>query len=334
MQALKAVAAFSRKTGDFASLSCVDLRVLALTYSLEVLVKGNAAHLRTEPKRIVPAGSGAKSGGNGIPSKATKQQEPSIEGFGAEPSDASKGVGGYDEEEVIEYEEEEDDDEEEEEEEEEENLEKEELQREVEQTLDESTVGSEELVIEERQFADLKLTVAAEVREMSEGASAVNSGGLSRSPPIPTTGFSWADAVKKAPIALAPMPSSSSRTQAKGVIPVVNVAGSTMDKAKEDMEWPVQVHKPEKPIQRDHTSRFLGASVAAASSDTRGADDDDGQGWINTCNIGSVKGMGGGFPGKAISCVGDKIEEAGIAVGCITTDFAMQNVLLQVRCSY
>lgn len=43
------VVEFSKKTGDFPTLSKVDLKVLALAYMLEVEAKGSAAHLRTEP---------------------------------------------------------------------------------------------------------------------------------------------------------------------------------------------------------------------------------------------------------------------------------------------
>jgi len=48
---LKKVTEFSRKTGDFVSLSRVDLKVLALTYMLEKEANG-VEHLRTEPKRL------------------------------------------------------------------------------------------------------------------------------------------------------------------------------------------------------------------------------------------------------------------------------------------
>lgn len=44
-----AVVEFSKKTGDFPTLSKVDLKVLALAYMLEVEVKGSATHLRTDP---------------------------------------------------------------------------------------------------------------------------------------------------------------------------------------------------------------------------------------------------------------------------------------------
>jgi RNA-binding protein NOB1 len=50
-ESLKAVMDFARKTGDFSSLSVVDLRVLALTYTIEKETKGNVEHLRKEPVR-------------------------------------------------------------------------------------------------------------------------------------------------------------------------------------------------------------------------------------------------------------------------------------------
>lgn len=48
-QAYTAVVEFSKKTGDFPTLSKVDLKVLALAYMLEVEAKGGATHLRTTP---------------------------------------------------------------------------------------------------------------------------------------------------------------------------------------------------------------------------------------------------------------------------------------------
>ncbi|KAI9310723.1 Nin one binding Zn-ribbon like-domain-containing protein [Dichotomocladium elegans] len=54
-EALKAVIAFSKKTGDFASLSLPDLKVLALAYTLEIQ-KNGTEHLRTEPVRAQPVG--------------------------------------------------------------------------------------------------------------------------------------------------------------------------------------------------------------------------------------------------------------------------------------
>ncbi|CAG8839955.1 5707_t:CDS:2, partial [Gigaspora margarita] len=47
-EALKEVVNFSKKTGDYTSLSAIDLRVMALTYMLEVQVNGTK-RLRKEP---------------------------------------------------------------------------------------------------------------------------------------------------------------------------------------------------------------------------------------------------------------------------------------------
>ncbi|CAG8773847.1 19896_t:CDS:2, partial [Racocetra persica] len=56
-EALNEVVNFSKKTGDYASLSAIDLRVLALTYMLEVQVNG-AERLRKEPIRSITQFSG------------------------------------------------------------------------------------------------------------------------------------------------------------------------------------------------------------------------------------------------------------------------------------
>ena len=56
--AMRAVADFARKTGDFAALSLTDLRVLALTYQLEVEENGTQ-FLRTEPARTLKLAAAA-----------------------------------------------------------------------------------------------------------------------------------------------------------------------------------------------------------------------------------------------------------------------------------
>ena len=49
-QAVDRVSQFARKTGDLASLSPVDVQVLALAYDLEVEAAGSDDHLRREPE--------------------------------------------------------------------------------------------------------------------------------------------------------------------------------------------------------------------------------------------------------------------------------------------
>lgn len=50
--AIAAVTKFSQKTGDYPSLSKVDILVLALTYTLEMECHGNVDHLRTDPSDL------------------------------------------------------------------------------------------------------------------------------------------------------------------------------------------------------------------------------------------------------------------------------------------
>jgi rRNA maturation endonuclease Nob1 len=50
--AMRAVAAFAKKTGDFAALSMTDLKLLALTYTFEVELCGEG-HIRQEPVKAV-----------------------------------------------------------------------------------------------------------------------------------------------------------------------------------------------------------------------------------------------------------------------------------------
>lgn len=52
---------FSKKTGDYASLSLADIKLLALTYELEVEVQGGNSHLNSEPRKIVTEGAATKA---------------------------------------------------------------------------------------------------------------------------------------------------------------------------------------------------------------------------------------------------------------------------------
>lgn len=61
---IKFVNEFSKKTGDYASLSLADIKVLALTYELEVEVQGSDSHLNTEPRKIVTEGATTKASRN------------------------------------------------------------------------------------------------------------------------------------------------------------------------------------------------------------------------------------------------------------------------------
>ncbi|OQR78951.1 RNA-binding protein NOB1-like [Tropilaelaps mercedesae] len=49
-ESIKAVTDFSKKTGDYPTLSSVDLSIIGLTHFLEKEIMGNVNHLNTEPK--------------------------------------------------------------------------------------------------------------------------------------------------------------------------------------------------------------------------------------------------------------------------------------------
>lgn len=58
---------FSKKTGDYASLSLADVKLLALTYELEVETQGGSEHLQSEPRKIITEGPALKTSKSGTP---------------------------------------------------------------------------------------------------------------------------------------------------------------------------------------------------------------------------------------------------------------------------
>jgi RNA-binding protein NOB1 len=52
LESMKFVTEFAKKTGDFASLSLTDIKVVALVYTLEKEVHGNVDHIRIEPTTV------------------------------------------------------------------------------------------------------------------------------------------------------------------------------------------------------------------------------------------------------------------------------------------
>ena len=86
------------------------------------------------------------------------------------------------------------------------------------------------------------------------------------------------------------------------------------------------------------TSRIL-STAAAFGVSGGGAEEDDGEGWVNPSNIKSQKAAGIGLNGPSqLLRKGGRGGAAGAGAvagkcraGCVTTDFAMQNVIIQVR---
>ncbi|KAI9295148.1 hypothetical protein K502DRAFT_365267 [Neoconidiobolus thromboides FSU 785] len=79
-EAMKAVIAFSKKTGDFSTLSSVDLKVLALTYMLEKEI-GDISKIRKEPIKAKVAVGGQVLGDKevNIEDKGEIEQEDEVE---------------------------------------------------------------------------------------------------------------------------------------------------------------------------------------------------------------------------------------------------------------
>ena len=99
-ECLAVMADFCRRTGDYDSLSRVDLQVLALTYQHELEeCHGDVSHLRTQPPRMVSG-----SGGNGKSTTATKknggtqqQEEPPPQDETAQYDDDNDDIDDDDE---------------------------------------------------------------------------------------------------------------------------------------------------------------------------------------------------------------------------------------------
>jgi len=90
-EALKAVAAFARKTGDYAFLSPVDLRVLALVYTLEAETKGSVSHLRSEP---LPSSAALNAASTSASSNNKDNKEDDNNNEEAEGDDVEDGDDG------------------------------------------------------------------------------------------------------------------------------------------------------------------------------------------------------------------------------------------------
>lgn len=76
-EAIQAVLGFSKKTGDYASLSSVDLNVLGLLYDMEKEGCSDMSHIRKEPKRILGEGKVTLSK-NTADSKEAVTPEPNV----------------------------------------------------------------------------------------------------------------------------------------------------------------------------------------------------------------------------------------------------------------
>ena len=146
-------------------------------------------------------------------------------------------------------------------------------------------------------------------------------------PPVPpnksTSTFSWAQAVKSTPV----RPSApKSRVQSKEpAIPVV-------EESMADLKISSMPSAAPSTQNGDVTSRLIGTGGNAGGA-TMTAEEDDDEGWISVTNIKEARAKGEGLFGSKAACRGAPVSEMeeNMVVACVTTDFGMQNVLLQVR---
>jgi RNA-binding protein NOB1 len=91
--------------------------------------------------------------------------------------------------------------------------------------------------------------------------------------------------------------------------------------------------------ERENISRILSGSTYNSSQHMKKMrDEDDGKGWVGMNNISTVKASGSGFGGQMLNISPLKetktitaqsmLENAKVA--CVTTDFSLQNVLIQI----
>ena len=326
---MKAVTDFARKTGDLAALSKVDLRVLALTYTLEAQHVGTS-HLRTElvkatprpkPKPVVEekgvAATPPASAEDGVSGEepvvgAKEEQEESLEMEGVHLEGVTEGEEGSEEESGEE--------------------EGEEEYEEGEEVFFDDEDGSEEDEGEEVQVesGDLSTEEAPEPEQRGEEEDDETPEAPAPQPeqapapaqPQPKKAFSWADAVKKE---VPDGPVVRARKAPSGpAIPLEDVMASLSPFAEATSTPSLP---PKASASGDVTSRVLGAGGTGMDAKI----DDDGEGWIHVGNLREARSKGQGFFGGIGACRGAPLEqEEAVPVACVTTDFAMQNVMLQV----
>ena len=107
---------------------------------------------------------------------------------------------------------------------------------------------------------------------------------------------------------------------------------SVMDSVNGKKGWPPGSGHKRPDGAKAGTSRILSSSAAfGVSSGGVGNEDDDGKGWVTPSNIKSHKAAGFGLFGPSqFQRKGPVASSSQCRAGCVTTDFAMQNVILQV----
>lgn len=342
---MKAVVAFSQKTGDFPALSKVDMKVLALAYTIqgeEVGIENirkdvvgvirppqqsarpptlsNAVAAQTKAPQDLGAAeilsestvgeSGVSTVGQSVGFLASAEGEEELtDSSSAFEGDEEFPVAAMDEGEMGEIEGKwEDADEGEEEE-----------DAVVEGDIDsgenadcEGETGPEEEEDEDVGNDGHKEGLAARVPRMEEEKKC-----------------SWADAVRS-------RKTGSRVAVVQNRAPVKAPARRSLETELEELKLggPEATEEKSNPVMPKqggsavpYTSKLLG-SFSGSSRVAVKDSEDDGKGWVSLDNLEEVKTKGNAFGNSRGNAVTDISEDA--VVACITTDFSMQNVLMQV----
>ncbi len=397
-EAMLEVGKFAKKSGDFASLSLVDLKVMALAYTLEVEMYDGGKHIRTEPidnktlqwrQEQLAAGKSAE-----LPKRVVKAK--AFEGAELESSSGVKEVDeGEDEEDEVSIEELTQDEAMFENEEHLLDGEAYEEEREYDDYEDEGEEGEEEKGEEEEPFELRGEDFPEGFGDSAEPTPTLPAGDWGRG--VPKTTMEGERGGGSAPevVAQQAKPSTSSTLSKSRTFDAA--AYFSRDASHELHQGGEEAgDAPTNTLLLPHTSsamseaapmtsRIIGSSGGGgtAESQRRAALEDDGQGWIHSGNMQRCLNTGTGLLGSNTLKVksrdlqkhGNKAakgeeeeEEEGFAevkkkkskskskatpgkgrganknnpaqaaslnsprpVGCVTTDFTMQNVLLQMN---
>ncbi len=344
LQACKAVADFARQTGDYSALSKVDLRVLALTYTLEAEeYGGEVGHLRSTTTTRIAAMANTKAPETKMEGENKKEEEEGEKNDREREGEGEAGcervyveVAGGDSSDEEDEDEGEDD----------------------EAEVESKSEGEEE----SNEAAFTTTTTTTTTSTTATAATPIHTAAIR--PPTPPSagngssnssstikaGFSWANAVK-ATASKPPPPANAvavrrqqqAEMEGKYAIPLALENLSLNEKEDHFVGNPLSTTTTR---GGEATSRFLGGAGREAATQGHGGggreEEDDGEGWISVENIKAVRAKGteslfgarkgDGYTGESL---GGRGGEGGVVppppvVACVTTDFGMQNVLLQM----
>lgn len=353
--AIRAVVEFARKTGDLGQLSMVDLKVLALTYDLEVETNGTK-YIRTEPKKTLkapevsskaPVAAGALVVKEASPCECCPQDEhghdlddaggwtavgstlpltsAGSEAIIDEDSVSSAGAAELNESDVdimhsysSDSESHDGDD----------------LDTVKRSPLDEDEllkdVGALDIKSVETEAIQVPSPVEFNLME-EENAFPSLGGPAPRVVPAAAAPGLWVKAVQKEKPA-----GVDSTTPVHVVIAPWNVSEVEVVERKplfdeaqpsESPAWPVTTGSAPSRIMRSTGA----AEYSSSQTNQFRADEDDGENWISPVNISSARATGQGMLGGGrTQGVTSAAVVSNAKVACVTTDFSMENVLLQM----